>query len=347
MHLQHRKSIHGLIYLINAMQGAGIDITLRLESIGLAVETLDAEAVIDVELQAKIYQHLLAGLHVEDALLIGRQYRFLVGQGPLLMLLRSAATVEQAIHQGIYFQQITYLHGNLRLEMQQDQLVLSYDLPDYRQQQSHCLIGLCEMASLYHLIRGLHYLAGLTLPKMTLHLSMPQPEDAALLQAYQQCYGNKICFAAKENAIYLTGVDLKHHLETADPLAYRIYLKHCHHALHRLQQQQHSQRLLQQVYDYLYLQQGCMASVTATARVMQRAERTLRYQLQQLGSSYKQIREQVIQQKALAMVQAKQYSIVHIAKILGYSETAAFNHAFKRWFGQSPSQFHKSTSRYS
>ena len=36
-----------------------------------------------------------------------------------------------------------------------------------------------------------------------------------------------------------------------------------------------------------------------------------------------------------------EYSIEMIAELLGYSEPAAFNHAFKRWFGQSPRQYTK------
>ncbi|MDQ9834576.1 AraC family transcriptional regulator, partial [Acinetobacter soli] len=33
-----------------------------------------------------------------------------------------------------------------------------------------------------------------------------------------------------------------------------------------------------------------------------------------------------------------------VAELLGYSEPAAFNHAFKRWFGQSPRQYAKESS---
>jgi AraC-like DNA-binding protein len=41
------------------------------------------------------------------------------------------------------------------------------------------------------------------------------------------------------------------------------------------------------------------------------------------------------------LIEYKEYSIEVIAELLGYSEPAAFNHAFKRWFGQSPRQYGK------
>ena len=78
-----------------------------------------------------------------------------------------------------------------------------------------------------------------------------------------------------------------------------------------------------------------------TAQALGIPERTLRHQLQQFNTSYKEIREQLIKNKALKLIEYKEYSIEVIAELLGYSEPAAFNHAFKRWFGQSPRQYGK------
>ena len=99
--------------------------------------------------------------------------------------------------------------------------------------------------------------------------------------------------------------------------------------------------LIQRVQDYLELQTGAMPSMAETAQALNLPERTLRHQLQQLNTSYKQIREDIIKDKALRLMEYKEYSIEMIAELLGYSEPAAFNHAFKRWFGQSPRQYTK------
>jgi len=45
--------------------------------------------------------------------------------------------------------------------------------------------------------------------------------------------------------------------------------------------------------------------------------------------------------RALHLMEYQEYSIEMIAELLGYSEPAAFNHAFKRWFGYSPRQYGK------
>ena len=80
--------------------------------------------------------------------------------------------------------------------------------------------------------------------------------------------------------------------------------------------------------DYLELQQGIIEH-GGNRFALKMPERTLRHQLQQLNTSYKQIREQIIKNKALKLMEYKEYSIEVIAEALGYSEPAAFNHAFK------------------
>jgi AraC-like DNA-binding protein len=89
------------------------------------------------------------------------------------------------------------------------------------------------------------------------------------------------------------------------------------------------------------MQNGVMPTMFETACALNIPERTLRHKLQQMQTSYKEIRERLIKQKALKFIEDSAYSIEQVAEMLGYSEPAAFNHAFKRWFGQSPRQYNR------
>ncbi len=120
-----------------------------------------------------------------------------------------------------------------------------------------------------------------------------------------------------------------------------MYESKCITELERLSADENAPSLIQRVQDYLELQSGAMPSMAATAQALNLPERTLRHQLQQLNTSYKQIREDIIKDKALRLIEYNEYSIEMIAELLGYSEPAAFNHAFKRWFGHSPRQYNK------
>ena len=99
--------------------------------------------------------------------------------------------------------------------------------------------------------------------------------------------------------------------------------------------------LIESVRDFLDIQRGYIPSMAETAQALNIPERTLRHQLQQQKTSYKDIRVHLIRQKALKLIDDPSVSIERIAEMLGYSESAAFNHAFKRWFGQSPRQYRK------
>lgn len=56
------------------------------------------------------------------------------------------------------------------------------------------------------------------------------------------------------------------------------------------------------------------------------------------GTSFSQILDRVRRRLALSYLEDQRVSLQQIAWLLGYSELAAFNHAFRRWFAMSPRQ---------
>ena len=62
-------------------------------------------------------------------------------------------------------------------------------------------------------------------------------------------------------------------------------------------------------------------------------------QLQQENTSFSQLVESVRHREASALIISGQLSITEISERLGYANIAAFNRAFKRWYGLSPKQF--------
>lgn len=67
-----------------------------------------------------------------------------------------------------------------------------------------------------------------------------------------------------------------------------------------------------------------MPSMAETAQALQIPERTLRHQLQQLQSSYKQIREQLIKDKALRLMEYKEYSTENDCRVAGLFRACSF-----------------------
>mgnify|MGYP000459213611 FL=1 len=70
-------------------------------------------------------------------------------------------------------------------------------------------------------------------------------------------------------------------------------------------------------------------------------ERTLIRRLKEYNTSYKLILKEERQRFAERLLKEARYTIYNIAEILGYQESANFCRAFKRWTGQSPTEFRR------
>jgi AraC-like DNA-binding protein len=81
------------------------------------------------------------------------------------------------------------------------------------------------------------------------------------------------------------------------------------------------------------------ASLGDIANRLALSERTLRRRLRALGTSYNNILQDVRSSTAQGWLRDSTLTIESIAWRLGYTETANFRHAFKRWTGQSPQAF--------
>ncbi len=67
--------------------------------------------------------------------------------------------------------------------------------------------------------------------------------------------------------------------------------------------------------------------------------RHLQLQLKDEGTTYQQVLDRVRRELALDYLERQDLTLCEIAFLLGYSDQSAFNHAFKRWTGQSPKDY--------
>lgn len=75
------------------------------------------------------------------------------------------------------------------------------------------------------------------------------------------------------------------------------------------------------------------------AQQLNMSGRTLQRKLADSGTSFKKILETTRQQLARRYVSDDSLAISEVAYLLGFSEQANFTRAFKRWYGESPSQY--------
>lgn len=335
-----KRSILGLMYLIQGMRVAGIPVDQRLKQIGLNAAAFDPSSLIHVDLEWDIQRAIAQGIAPELGLDVGQHYA-LAGYGPLLMLLLSSPNVESAIKNAIKYQSLTHLSGKLSFQLAEDFISL-----EYRSSNLTNPLGLfrahCEISGTLKFLKDIHTMTGLDFPEIRVELPFSKPKEADMLLKFDQYYGHALYFNCESARFIFDHSVMSVDIPSSDAITFRLYEDKCQNEIERFRSDAFSQSgLIESVYDFLDIQRGYIPSMAETAQALDTPERTLRHQLQQQNTSYKKIREQLIKRKALKLISDPGFSIENIAEILGYSEPAAFNHAFKRWFGQSPRQYRK------
>jgi AraC-like DNA-binding protein len=98
-------------------------------------------------------------------------------------------------------------------------------------------------------------------------------------------------------------------------------------------------RCVQSVKDALANLQDGVPPLRLITRRLGISERTLRRRLKSVGTSYNEILKEMRATAAKNLLQNKMVTVDRVAAQLGYSESANFRHAFKRWTGQSPHSY--------
>lgn len=336
-----KRSILGLVHFIHALRKVGVDVDARLASIGLKLEDFDHTTLIHPALEWSIFDVVAADIHPEQGLWIGQQYT-LIGYGPLLMLMMACPNLEVAFQKGEKYHALTHLIGHIFVEQRPNHTIVYYQ-PEQQNKSSVALLrSQAEVAGTLKFTQDLFKMMRIPMPELLVKLPFEAPRHPEMLKQYYEYYGENVEFNCERMEFQLNDNFSEVAIPTANVFSLRSIERECMQELQRLQGNVDQPDIVQQVKDYLSLQHTVIPTMAETANALNFPERTLRYQLQQFDSSYKQIREEVLKSRTLHLLQSQQYSIEQIAEMLGYSEAAAFNHAFKRWFGLSPKQYLKS-----
>ena len=158
---------------------------------------------------------------------------------------------------------------------------------------------------------------------------------------YAQYLHSPVSFACASNAFRIPAVLARVPNATGDPESYAMAQDLCRKLL-----QQAPASLLQasdQVRRLLLSQTPGSVTESDVARAMFISKRTLARRLEGEGNSYRKIREKLLAELAGRHLRDSGLSVEALAALLGYNDTAAFRKAFRRWYGQTPSDYRHGT----
>lgn len=161
----------------------------------------------------------------------------------------------------------------------------------------------------------------------------PEPDYVA---TYRESFHSPVQFNCEEVQVLIPSNLLNTPCPTADKDAYELAVKLCKNTLEKLRG---DTSITAQVKRILFSKPTGMVSQEDVARQLCITPRTLIRRLKLEGSNYRELQENAMEELAQSYLNNKKMSVEAIAAILGYSDTANFRRAFKRWTGLTPQQY--------
>ena len=282
---------------------------------------------------ASILKSLISGELPEGLSLFNGRYFNIRDFGTLGYAMQSAANLSQAAQLAMrYYHTAEPLLGiRLRIETDGVYFVMSND---YQLSDIAYRLVIEEILSLFPAL--LRSLTGQTIEPTLIRLTFARPSYAAL---YRESLGHAPEFACEESCYGIPKHALDLELQNSDASTFALLDARCQELLQIMAGQQSLANRIRGLFLQRFL-----AHYTAkgACRSLNMSERSMRRKLLQEGVSFRELLEDVRSRLAKDYLCSTRLSSQEIAELLGYSETANFRRAFKRWTKRSPEQYRNS-----
>lgn len=319
-----------VIPVLDALERLGIDVLRILALAGITNEEVRAPnarvpAAFEFAFWDAIVEHTqdpMIGLRLADQIQVG-------ALGAYEYLVRNSQTIRAAVEQANKFERLMDDLTRIRIIESEHEAALRH----YREggwphssYGSECLFG-----------------AIVRLGKMIM------PDEPVLgvrfvhaangdLRMYESHFGCPVMFNAPYNEIVIRRSALDRRVDNADPVLSRVLEEHLTHVLEALPTEhafvQRARRLLGDA-----LQRQADISLEQLARSLHMSERTLRRRLEEHGTSYKNLLDELRRELACHYVARTNESFEATGARLGFADVSAFYRAFKRWTSTTPAAY--------
>lgn len=327
MDWNHPRAAAGAAVLLRVGADHGLSEEICLADTGLTGAQLsEPGAGISAEQELRIVRNLQDALPEVASLGLdaGRRYH-LTTHGAWGMLLASSRDGWEALHAALRFVGLTWAFCEVIAEPRGDEMQLVFDdtaLPaDVRR-----FLALREIASAVTVAREASGLLG---QAVVVHLRQGTPQCS---DAFVEFFGAEPVFGADRNAMTVPRALLERDMPQADPHAAALTVEQCRRLLDG---QALSAGVSGRVREMLGAASEGMPTIVDVAALLHMSSRTLRRQLHDQGTSFRQLLDEVRERRAEELL-GSGMTVQRTARLIGYGATPAFTAAFRRWKGQSP-----------
>jgi len=291
---------------------------------------MDPEARISYEAVARLGARALEVLGDENfGLHLAADVRDTKHFDPGVLLLMASPTVRVALQRMIAYQRYWGDGQRASLQRVRGGLVIRYRLPGamglYARHAHEC--AMAEIAL------GVRSLAGPQQLPREVRFSHARPRHT---DEHRQVFGCPVVFDANATEVVYDDAVLDARMAHANDAFAAIFAQQVESALARLPPASSTSEHVALVARTALAAGGC--TLSGTARALGLGARTLQRRLHAEGTSFGAVTDALRRELSLAYL-GRGLPVAEVAGLLGYADTTAFHHAFRRWTGFTPARY--------
>jgi len=320
--------IAGARHLVEVARSHGATLAACLEGTGIIPAAIqDSETEIAPEQELRVIRNVVGALPGVPALAleVGLRYH-LTDFGIWGYALFSSRSLREALLLAMRYLDLSAIFGELRYEEQGDELLLYLDYGKVPAEVRQFLIERDAAA----ILRVQRLIDPRPAPPLRMYFDFPRPAYAG---RFQELFGKMPEFGAPETVFVLDRRVSDQPLPQANEATARMCEAECRKLLARRRARS---GISAKVRDIILRQPAQAADMEVVAAELCMTSRTLRRHLADQGTSFRALRDEVLMTLAEELIGTARMKLAEVAERLGYSDAAAFSHAFKRWKGVTP-----------
>ncbi|GGF58961.1 AraC family transcriptional regulator [Alteromonas lipolytica] len=321
---------HYVTAIYNTAQRQGLNAEKLLIDNGFSLTDINQPDLrLDIENLAAFQRSVWAALSDES---MGHLHVTLPAGTYYLMARLAVAqpTLHEALLWGIRFYNIVTRFEFVRLEREEQNSVLVINLPQPERDYQH-LFGEISLLAWHRLAS---WLIADTLPLCESRFDYSEPAHVA---EYAYLYPGKHRFNHRQLAIVFPSSYLSRPVRQNDATLVS-FMNRCPLVLfHRYITDFSTSSEVKQLLEAYTFDDGF--TITDCARQVHLTTKTLMRRLKEEGTSFQQLKDIVRRDKAVHLLLRSDLSVYDIAEQVGYSDTAVFSRAFKKWTGEPPKRY--------
>jgi AraC-like DNA-binding protein len=321
--------------LLKALEASGVDTAELCRACGLDPAMLeDASAHLPRSFLLQLWRraaHRLPDPHL--GLHLGERVQPRAAN-VVTYLTMSSRTLREGLERLIRYQRILGEGSRLQLRDEGVRAFIRIDfgsreLPAIRDEIEYWAVALMKYG---------RWIADFDLPLREVRFSHPAPEDTS---EHERIFGCRPRFDAAESGLWIASVDLDRRSLHANPEIARAHEQFAEAYLAGLEDFSVTRQLRERLM--AVLETGPL-DLETTARDLHMGVRTLQRRLRDEGTSYREVVDELRRDVALRQLCQTDASIEEITWLAGFSELSPFYRAFRRWTGETPSQYRATKS---